>query len=383
MSKVSTITKPGQSCRRCAEPLPPGTRAIWSNLPNYRGWLHVDACAKNPAAVNAPADESTEAPKAPAAPLGSLDAIMDARIDARLEGFEPSAALDADEVRALATEAARAVVGQTLTVTIQRPDAPPVTRKDAHVLYPRVAAHVGAGHSVYLWGPPGSGKTTLAMQVAADLGLAWELDTLDPSTARSAVQGYRTPVGEPVQTAFTRCYPADAAYIADELDASPAQVQSLFNSALANGHAVAAWGPLTKGARSVFIGTGNSPGAPTPQHPDRKRMGEAFKDRLFFIYVPLDPAIECRAGGLPVPPAPVRTLSTCSPAAWVGWVQSVRAWAAQNAPTLMVTPRASLAGLKALAIGETPREVADGLVFRGADEALTRKALAACPLPTA
>jgi hypothetical protein len=49
----------------------------------------------------------------------------------------------------------------------------------------------------------------------------------------------------------------------------------------------------------------------------------------------------------------------------------------------MVTPRASLAGLKALAIGETPREVADGLVFRGADEALTRKALAACPLPTA
>lgn len=372
-----TAKFPG-TCQRCKEAVTPGQLVNRFNRPTPGTLFHVE-CPNG--AKPAPAEPTaTPTPRAPAAP-GSLDAIVDARITAALGDFSPDAALDADAVRTIAEEAARAVVGQTLTVIIKRPDAPPVERKDAHHLYPRAAALLGAGLPVYFWGPPGSGKTTLGMQVATDLGLAWELDTLDPSTSRSAIQGYRTPTGEPVQTAHTRTYVADAAYIADELDAAPAQVQSLFNSALANGHAVAAWGPLVKGARNVFVGTGNSPGAPTPQHPDRKRMGEAFKDRLYFVYVPLDPAIECRAAGLPVPPTPVRKAATCTPAAWVSWVQSVRAWAAQNAPTLMVTPRASLVGLKALAIGETPREVADGLVFRGADAGLVTKALAACPLP--
>lgn len=47
----------------------------------------------------------------------------------------------------------------------------------------------------------------------------------------------------------------------------------------------------------------------------------------------------------------------------------------------MVTPRATLLGITALALGETPAEVAHGLVFRGADDALVSKVLSACPLP--
>jgi hypothetical protein len=47
----------------------------------------------------------------------------------------------------------------------------------------------------------------------------------------------------------------------------------------------------------------------------------------------------------------------------------------------MVTPRASITGIQALAVGETPLEVAHGLVFRGADKPLVDKVLAAVPLP--
>ena len=63
------------------------------------------------------------------------------------------------------------------------------------------------------------------------------------------------------------------------------------------------------------------------------------------------------------------------PKDWVKYVQELRKWAASNAPTLMITPRASLAGVRALACGETPDEVADGLIFRGADEEIRRKAM--------
>jgi hypothetical protein len=111
-------------------------------------------------------------------------------------------------------------------------------------------------------------------------------------------------------------------------------------------------------------------------------MSAAFADRLYFVHWPLDPAIECRAAGLPVPARPERKERTCTPAQWVSWVQAIRAWAADNAPTMQVTPRASLVGLQALAAGETPEEAAHGLVFRGADSALVSKALAAVPLPS-
>jgi len=110
-------------------------------------------------------------------------------------------------------------------------------------------------------------------------------------------------------------------------------------------------------------------------------MSAAFADRLYFMYWPLDPAIECRAGGLTPPAPPARVATTCTPGEWVTWVRTLRAWAETSMPELMVTPRASLVGLTALACGETPLEVAHGLVFRGADAALVDKALAACPLP--
>lgn len=56
-------------------------------------------------------------------------------------------------------------------------------------------------------------------------------------------------------------------------------------------------------------------------------------------------------------------------------------WTKTNMPTLHITPRASIEGQKALLLGESPAEVADGLVFRGCDSEMRAKALAANPLP--
>lgn len=287
------------------------------------------------------------------------------------------------EIITVQSELAKLKAAQPVRIEITDRGAVVNVVQGAHFNMPRLLRLLNAGIACYPWGPAGSGKTTAAMQAAEAVGRASEIDTLDPTTFRSMVQGYSTPDGKPVHTAFTRCWEQGKVYIADEIDNAPGHVQTLFNSALANGHAPLAWGNVAKHVNFGFIGTGNTPGRPTREFPDRKPMSAAFMDRLYFIHWPLDLGIEARAVGLDVPAVPARLGEgkECSPIKWVQWVQKLRVWAAVNMPTLMVTPRASLVGLQALALGETPLEVAHGLIFRGADSEMVSKALNAVGAP--
>lgn len=265
-------------------------------------------------------------------------------------------------------------------VEVRQDSGKPTIIKGAHYLFARLCRLLRAGFHVYLWGPPGSGKTTAALMACEALKIKGLVDTLDRTTFRSMIQGHMTPKGEPVHTVWTQCVIEGHGYIGDEVDNSPGYVQTLYNSALANGLAALAWGNFTLHKKMLFIGTGNTPGRPTRMFPDRVPMSAAFADRLYFMYWPLDPAIEARAAGLPFDPYVEPTAPQVTPEQWVKWVVGVRQWAAVNCPTLMVTPRASLAGLKALRAGEHPMMVADGLIFRGADEDIRTKVLNAVRL---
>jgi hypothetical protein len=322
--------------------------------------------------------------------------LVEPRIDAAIRSGKLKVNVDADTLlRAARTHVDKALAESQAVIDAKLAslEAARVTRievvtptatkyvEGAHFQLERLVKLLGAGFHVYCWGPAGSGKTTAALQAAEALDRRAELDTLDPSTFRSMVQGYMTPTGEPVHTAFTRCWSEGKVYVADETDNAPGHVQTLFNSALANGHAPLAWGNVARPDGFGFVGTGNTPGRPTRAFPDRKPMSAAFMDRLYFIHWPLDPAIECRAAGLALPAKPKRDRSTCTPEQWGMFVRTLRTWAESNAPTLMITPRATLAGLKALTLGEAPSEVADALIFRGADDDLKHKALTAVALP--
>lgn len=298
-----------------------------------------------------------------------------------LEDFAPPA-VDLAKVRQLVDAAVAERVRPT-ALEIRQAGEKPVKIEGAHFHLERLVRLVAAGISVYCWGPAGSGKTTAALQAAEALHRQAEIDTLDPSTFRSMVQGYQTPTAAPVHTTFTRCWSEGKIYVADECDNAPGHVQTLFNSALANDMAPLAWGNVKRHKKFGFIGTGNTPGRPTREFPDRRPMSAAFADRLYFIHWPLDPAIECRAVGLTPPKPPAQPVGKISPQAWTTFVQDLRSWSVVNCPTLMITPRASLLGTKALALGEAPEHVADALIFRGADAEIRRKALAAVPLMVA
>lgn len=300
-------------------------------------------------------------PKAPAIDMTTLTALVNNAVDSKLQATAKITLVIEDK----ATES---------KVEIEHP----------HPYVARVIKLVKAGMSVYLWGPAGGGKTTALMQVAKALGRESEIDTLDPSTFRSMIQGYMTPNGEPVHTSFTRCWQHGKFYIADECDNAPGHVQTLFNSALANGHAPLAWGNVERPGTFGFGGAGNTPGRPTREFPDRKPMSAAFADRLYFVHWPLDEQGErmwSGVGGKSKRQIPSDTPRAITGAAWVDFVQNLREWSKTNAPTLMITPRASIVGLKALACGETPEQVADALIFRGADAELRTKALNAVRIP--
>lgn len=295
----------------------------------------------------------------------------------------------AEVPKEIPTEVARAIIDKLpelvesyvakhvapVSIEVTLPDESKTKIDGAHFLFPRLLRLVAAGFNVFMHGPPGTGKTTAALQVAQALAREAEIDTLDPTTARSMVQGYMTPKGEPVHNVFTRCWERGSIYVADEVDLAPGHVQTLFNSALANAMAPLAWGNVARHDNFGFVATGNTAGRPTSAFPDRRPMSNAFADRLYFMHWPLDPTIETRAVGLPVPKLPEDDTETCDPQTWVIFVQCLRDWAKNHAPTLQVTPRASLLGIKALKLGESPTQVADALIFRGCDDELRAKAL--------
>src|SRR5262245_2002962 len=368
-------------CHKCKQTFPEGAWIRWSNRP-YRGYIACCKCVGADPLTGEYLDHAPEIDETPeidavippVPPATGLQALAD-MLAPYLPGVNP------DELDAKIREAIERIPPSRIEVV--RPDQTTAVVKDAHFLMPRLLKLLGAGVHVYLWGPAGTGKTTACLQAAEALGRPAEVDSIDPSTPRSDVRGYRNLDKTNAETAFSRAWSTpNRTYVLEEADNGPGSLQNYYNSALANGHAPFPWGLVARAEGFGFAANGNTPGlGRTDAYPDRKPMSPAFRDRLYFIHWPLDTAIEARACGVHAPEPPKRREWTCTHAEWFAWIQKVREYCAHSAPTIYVGTRANTTGVVALSLGETPEEVAHGLVFRGADPALVAKVLAACPLP--
>lgn len=208
------------------------------------GWAHY-TCADG----NGPPDDAIDPPEEPKAetkaqepqnngqtkPADNSSAIV--AICSRLETCESAIDKQAQQSAAILDELAAIRKQRPRVLTFKRHDKPEVTIADAHPLLPKILAHVNLGENILLVGPRGSGKTTLAAQIATSLSLEFSDQSCSGGITETAFLGRLCPVtGEYRPTPFVQQYENGGVFLFDEIDAADPNVLIVLNSALANGH---------------------------------------------------------------------------------------------------------------------------------------------------
>jgi hypothetical protein len=291
-------------------------------------------------------------------PLETALAALDAETQARLATYEDQLAGTLQNLMAVVEQhahnaAAEALKSMTpLTIDVTRPHEPaPVPLGLVHFKTPQIIAALKAGVNVYLHGPAGSGKTTMARKVADAFGL--KLYFAAKVESEYQLLGFTDAKGEAVRTQFREAYEHGGVFLFDELDGSSASAVVALNAALANGVCPFPDGVVSRHPDFLCIAAGNTKlSGASRQYAGRNQLDGASIDRFAFIEFPYDDQLE-------------RALAT--DAKWCAYVQRVRKEVANRGLAHLVTPRATLDGCKLLASGLDWDTVADMCVFKGLD----------------
>ena len=162
-----------------------------------------------------------------------------------------------------------------------------------HFMFDTVLRAVARGLHVYLPGPPGTGKSHMAVQVAEALGVEIHIDSFSPMSTTSKLDGFVDANGKVVETGYRRAFVNGWVYVGDELDnANPAIVTGL-NSGLANGRHAFPDGTFQMHDRFVMIATANTLGTgPTSEFAGRQKLDPATLNRFVKIPIGTDEGME-------------------------------------------------------------------------------------------
>lgn len=256
--------------------------------------------------------------------------------------------------------------GKPRSIVIKRDDHEPVTiegvvhKEFAHVL------KMATRDNVMMVGGAGSGKTTLARQVAKALALPFYFTGAVPHEAK--LLGFINPHGKYVETAFYRAWTTGGIFLMDEIDASDPQALLAINAALDNGICDFPCGMVEKHKDFHFIGAANTFGkGATMEFIGRNAQDEAGRSRWYYIQIDYDEAME-----------ETIALSFASADIAYGWckyIRCVRKAVADLCERHVVSPRSTIKGAKALQAGITRDKVENAVLWHGMDDERKRRVL--------
>lgn len=284
------------------------------------------------------------------------------------------AKMDENAIRALVATECERLQPRTVRVEIVK-NGETVKTEGQHFLFPLVVKLIGAGVPVMLCGPAGSGKTTLAHNVARVLEKQFEFNSYGPGMSEAKLLGYKDAGGSYHSTALIRMAKAGGVYLADELDRADGAIVTTLNSLLANGQISTPEGCFEKHAEFVFIAGTNTAGTGANDlYTAAQEQDAALLDRLFFLSMPYDEALEERACGLSITPQKEIAIDAggvVTPEKWLMAVRAARQVCADRQMRHTISPRASIMGAHLCAQSIGIDWLIAGLLTRGlpADEA--------------
>lgn len=240
-----------------------------------------------------------------------------------------------------------------------------------HFQFEEALRVVSAGIPLYLAGPAGSGKTTACEQIAKALETPFNMT--GAVSGSHEFLGFIDGTGRYQSTAFRSAFEKGQLFLADEIDGSDSAGLLVINAALANGQMPfpdCPNAPLAKHAAFKMIAAANTFGRGADRlYVGRSQLDAATLDRFYFLSWEYDEALERIAAGGSVRPVhrPKPKATTMTADQWIDRVCKIRKAVADTKGRMVVSPRASIYGVKLLAAGLSVEQCEAGLVWRGVD----------------
>lgn len=234
--------------------------------------------------------------------LGALaQAVADLAALPRTETAPPVAApVDEERTKELIRAALKSFRHKTSTVVIPAaPSAAPVEVGLTHKVFAEVLELAAARENIYLVGPAGPGKTTLARQIATAIGAErYAFLSLTAGTPETHFTGRFLPVGAGgmfcyVPSRFVECYEQGGLFLLDEIDNGDANTLAVINAAIDNGEMSLPNRPDNPVAKRhpdfVLIVAANTHGTGADrQYVGRNQLDAAFLDRFSAGMIEMD-----------------------------------------------------------------------------------------------
>lgn len=212
-----------------------------------------------------------------------------------------------------------------------------------HKLHDEVKEVLELGIGCLVFGPAGSGKTTLAKNVAEDLGIPFRMNGAIGKEHK--LFGFIDANGKYHSTEFRDAFENGGLYLFDEIDASNPQVLLTLNSALANGICDFPDKTLKMHPEFRFIASANTNGnGATAQYSARNQLDGATKDRFMVFKSEYDDGLTLSIIKSMVPNPEDLELAL----EWNNKVLQIRKICKKQSIDLILSPRASFIGVRCL-----------------------------------